>query len=165
VPHPKASEGAREPTFAEQAAEVRSGDSDVIRLDDTLVRDADLAALDDLHNTLRRINLSRTEITDAGMARIAACNKLEQLRLSSLQVTDAGIAELSGLTDLRFLHLLDMPITDAGLDRLHGLKKLESLYLDRTKVSDEGLARLLGALPDVHLHIDDHHHRLDERAH
>ncbi len=161
---PSESQSATEATLAEQAAAVRAGDRDVIRLDHTLVRDPDLAPLDGMHDRLRRINLSHTEITDAGLARIAACKKLVQLRLSSPRVTDAGMADIGGLTDLRFLHLLDMPITDAGLDQLHGLKNLESLYLDQTQVSDAGLERLLAALGDVHLHIDDHHHPLDKRG-
>ncbi len=158
-----------EPTLSEQAAAVRDGRGDTIRLDRTLVVDADLVPLDDLHDKLRRVNLSHTEITDEGLARIARCRQLEQLRISSPRVTDAGMAHVAQLSELRFLHLLDMPITDAGLDELHGLARLESLYLDRTKTSDEGLARLIGALPGVHLHVNDHHHPLDphgkEHAH
>ena len=89
---------------------------------------------------------------------------LEQLRLSSPRVTDAGLAHVATLQHLRFLHLLDMPIGDRGLEQLHGLKSLESLYLDRTDVTDDGLAKLIEALPDVHLHIDEHHHSLDPHA-
>ncbi len=159
----------RELTLAEQIAAVRNGRSDVLRLDDTVVHYADLAALAEVKARVRRINFSHSDITDAGLAQIGQLENLEQLRLASSQVTDAGMEHLAGLTKLRFLHLLDAPITDAGLDRLHGLTQLESLYLDHTQVTDAGLARLVEALPQVHLHIDDHHHRLDahgkEHAH
>jgi Leucine-rich repeat (LRR) protein len=148
-------------TFAEQAAAVREGLNDTIRVDHETVRDDELAALDAIRERLRRLNLSHTEITDAGMERIADCPHLEQLRLASPNVTDAGLAHVAKLSELRFLHLLQMPITDAGLDKLHGLPRLESLYLDGTKVTDEGLAGLVAALPNVHLHVDDHHHPLD----
>lgn len=152
---------SEEATLAQQAAAVRDGRSALIRLDHTLVRDDDLAPLAELGSKLRRINFSRTEISNDGLARICALADLEQLRLSSPRVTDAGLAHVARLKRLRFLHLLDMPISDAGLERLHGLARLESLYLDGTRVTDDGLARLVKALPDVHLHIDDHHHRLD----
>jgi Leucine-rich repeat (LRR) protein len=148
-------------TLAEQAAAVRQRRSDVIRIDRALVRDDDLALLADLKSDLRRINFSRTELTDSGLARLCELENLEQLRLSSSRITDAGLASVGQLKRLRFLHLRDMPISDAGLDYLHGLKNLESLYLDGAKVTDDGLARLIQALPNVHLHIDDHHHPLD----
>jgi hypothetical protein len=89
---------------------------------------------------------------------------LIQLRIASAKITDVGMSHLAGLAHLRYLHLLDAPITDTGLDHLHGLKSLESVYLDRTKVTDDGLARLVKALPEVHLHIDDHHHPLDKHG-
>jgi hypothetical protein len=153
-----------EPTWAQQAAAVRTGRSDVIRLDHTLLRDDDLVQLDDLKPNLRRVNLSRTQLSDRGLARLCELHGLEQLRLSSPRVTDAGMAHVAKLRQLRFLHLLDMPISDLGLDQLHGLENLESLYLDRTNVTDDGLARLIQALPNVHLHIDEHHHSLDPHA-
>jgi hypothetical protein len=153
-----------EPTLAEQAEAVREGRSDTVRLDHALVCDDDLAVLDGLEAKLRRVNLSHTEISDGGLARLCKNTQLEQLRLASSRVSDAGTESIAGLKQLRFLHLLDAPVTDAGLDRLHGLEKLESLYLDHTNVTDEGLARLIKALPQVHLHIDDHHHPLDPHA-
>ena len=141
-----------EATFAQQAAAVRG------------VTDDDLSYLDGLESKLRRVNLSRTQITDQGLARLCTMSELEQLRLSSSRITDEGITSIGRLEHLRFLHLLDLPMTDAGLDALHSLKNLESLYLDRTKVTDDGLARLVAAMPQVHLHIDDHHHALDSHA-
>jgi hypothetical protein len=153
-----------EAAFAQQAEAVREGASSQIRLDRTVVSDDDLRHLDGLESKLARLNLSQTQITDDGLARLCAMTRLEQFRLASPQITDEGLKSIARLEHLRFLHLIDMPITDAGLDELRGLKSLESLYLDGTKVTDEGLARVVKALPRVHLHIDDHHHRLDPHA-
>jgi hypothetical protein len=153
--------GLSEPSLAEQARSVRQGRSSEIRLDRTLVGDRDLESLSGLESRLRRINFSRTEITDEGLEQLSRMEKLEQLRLSSPRITDEGLACLRRLEHVRFLHLIDIPITDAGLEHLHALKSLESLYLDGTKVTDDGIQRLVTALPRVHLHVDDHHHRLD----
>ncbi len=153
--------GHSEANFAQQIEAVRDGRSSQIRLDHAVVTDHDLRQLAGLEDKVLRINLSRTEITDQGLAQISRLARLEQLRLASARIDDAGLECLAKLEHLRFLHLIDMPITDAGLNHLHGLKSLESLYLDGTKATDEGLGRLLAALPGVHLHVDDHHHRLD----
>jgi hypothetical protein len=140
---------------------VRDGQSNQIRLDHTRVTDGDLAQLDGLEDKLERINLSLTDITDAGLARISRFPRLEQLRLASSRIDDAGLTCLAELKHLRHLHLIDVPVTDAGLDHLHPLKSLESLYLDNIRATDEGIGRLVAALPDVHLHIDHAHHRVD----
>jgi hypothetical protein len=159
--------GARppsEPNLTEQVQAVRDGRSDQIRLDQALVTDDDLRQLAGLEDQLLRINCSHTEITDRGLALISRLPRLEQVRLAIPRISDAGLACLAELKQLRFLHLIDAPVTDAGLDHLHGLSNLESLYLDGTGVTDAGIERLVAALPGVHLHIDDHHHRLDPHA-
>ena len=153
-----------EPGFAAQAAAVRRGESDQIRLDHTPVDDQTLHALDGLQDKLRRINLSHSNITDAGLAQIVEMRKLIQLRLASDRLTDAGLECLVKLSELRHLHLIDAPITDAGLEWLHALKNLESLYLDGTRATDDGIGRLADGLPEVHLHIDGGHHRADSHA-
>jgi len=163
-PTPKMAGDDAEAPLAQQVATVRLGNSHQLRLDHTVVTDDDLAQLDGLEDQLLRINFSRTQISDAGLNRLAHLTKLEQLRIASPRITDAGMPLIGQLTNLRFLHLLDAPITDAGLDALHGLKRLESLYLDGTRVTDAGIARLVEAVPGVHLHLDDHHHRLDPHA-
>jgi len=150
-----------EPTLAEQIQAVRNGESNQLRLNHTLVRDQDLQGLDGLEDRLQRINFANTQITDSGLKKLAGNQNLEQLRLASPKITDDGLAALEGLEQLRFLHLLDMPITDAALTHLYRLKNLESLYLDGTRVTDAGIEQLVKQLPNVHLHLDDHHHRLD----
>jgi len=150
-----------EATLSEQSEAVRSGRSNTIRLDRTLVGDDDLKLLDGLDDKLLRVNLSRTTISDTGLAALCQFPRLEQLRLASSHISDAGLACLTGLKHLRHLHLIDAPLSDQGLDQLHALSSLDSLYLDGTRASDAGIARLVEALPRVHLHFDGGHHRQD----
>jgi hypothetical protein len=157
-------EPATELSFAEQAAAVKAGTADQIRLNETPVSDEDLDQLAGLEDHLLRLNMSHTSITDAGLAKIAAMHKLVQLRLGAPRLTDDGLALLAKLPELKHLHLIDAPITDAGLEHLHGLKNLSSLYLDNSRASNEAMGRLVEALPDVHLHFDGGHHRDDPQA-
>jgi hypothetical protein len=154
----------RESPLTAQVAAVQRGQSKWLRLDQTIVHDRDLDAIEGIEDKIERVNFSHTDLTDEGLALLCRCLNLEQLRVSSPRLTDQGMTHLAGLKKLRFLHLLDAPISDAGLEWVHGLSSLESVYLDRTRVSDEGIARLLSALPKVHLHLDDHHHALDSHA-
>jgi hypothetical protein len=153
-----------EASLSEQAQAVRDGRADTIRLDHTAVCDADLELLDGLEDKLLRVNLSRTSLTDAGLARLCRFERLEQLRVVSPDVTDAGLAPLKDLPHLRHLHLIGAPVSDAGLEHLHALSGLESLYLDGIRASDAAIARLIEALPKVHVHIDGGHHRTDHHA-
>src|SRR5690606_34312511 len=82
-PAPDQAESESEQSFARQAAAVREGRSEQIRLDEQSVSDDDLAHLAGLEDKLLRLNLSHTTITDAGLAQIARMRHLEQLRLAS----------------------------------------------------------------------------------
>jgi hypothetical protein len=155
---------ASEPSFAEQAVAVRDGQTDMIRLDHTEVRDDNLKMLAGLDDQLRRLNLSKTTVTDAGLATVCKMRRLEQLRIASKELTDAGVPELAQLEDLKHLHLIDAPLSDAGLAHLEKLTWLKSLYLDGIQASDEAIEKLIKALPDVHLHFDGGHHRHDAGA-
>jgi hypothetical protein len=152
-----------EPSFAEQAAAVRAGTSEQIRLDHTHVDDEQLGELAGLQDKLRRINLSRSVISDAGLARLAQMHRLVQLRIASPRITDSGLVELARLRELEHLHLI-APLSDAGLVHLQKLKGLSSLYLDGTEASEAGMAALVEALPGVHLHFDGGHHAGDPRG-
>jgi len=153
-----------EPSFAEQAVAVREGQSDTIRLDHTEVRDDNLKMLAGLEDHLRRLNLSKTTVSDAGLATVCKMRRLDQLRIASRELTDAGVPELAQLEDLDHLHLIGAPLSDTGLASLEKLTWLDSLYLDGIKASDEAIERLIKALPDTHIHFDGGHHRHDAGA-
>jgi hypothetical protein len=69
------------------------------------------------------------------------------VNLSGSQVTDAGLEHLKGLSQLQTLWLDGTQVTDAGLAQLKGLSKLQWLGLNDTKVTDEGVKKLQQALP------------------
>jgi len=73
---------------------------------------------------------------------------LRTLNLTSTQVTDAGLKDVATLKNLWSLHLLFCTgVTDAGLKELAGLKNLHSVYLSGTQATDAGIAELQKALP------------------
>jgi hypothetical protein len=70
-----------------------------------------------------------------------------EVNLSETQVADAGLEHLKGLTQLQDLRLQWTEVTDAGLVHLNGLTKLKWLDMNATKVTDAGVKDLQKALP------------------
>ena len=89
------------------------------------------------------VNLSGTQITDAGLAHIKGMTRLQHLHLGQTKITDAGLVHLKGLTNLQALYLGGQ-VTDAGLVHLEGLTNLQALGLRGTKVTNAGLVHLAG---------------------
>lgn len=149
--------------WANAVEEVRTGESEEIRLYKNPVSDAQLEELAGLEK-LKRINLADSAITDEGLALIAKhAPQLELLRLGSPNITDAGMSHVAEMKKLRFLHLINVPITDAGLKPLATMSWLESFYLDGGKATDEGLSELILAVPKLHFHRDQQHLPNDPR--
>ena len=72
--------------------------------------DEAVAALEKLGAKIERneqgdvgVDLSDTEITDAGLVYLKEMTKLENLELEGTQITDAGLVHLQGLTTLASL--------------------------------------------------------------
>ncbi len=99
------------------------------------INSTDLAAL-------KSLDLSCTEITDAGLAHLRALTSLLSLYLRTTPITDAGLAHLKVLTGLQSLDLGYTNITDAGLSHLEALTNLQTLELEGTKITDAGLSHL-----------------------
>ena len=118
-----------------------TGNQGHLNLSHTEVTDAGLVHLKGLPK-LGYLGLSHTQVTDAGLVHLKGLTKLGRLRLDNTQITDAGLAHLKGLTNLFHLHLADTPITDAGLESLKGMTLLHTLDLDNTEVTDDGVAEL-----------------------
>jgi len=97
------------------------------------------------------VRLSRTAVTDAGLAHLTGLTALEELDLWNTPITDAGVVHLTGLTALKRLYLNNTQITDASLVHLTGLMALERLWIYGTQVTEVGVAKLQKALPNARL--------------
>jgi len=117
------------------------GNQGRLNLSHTQVTDAGLVHLKGL-TKLGYLDLRHTQVTDAGLVHLKGLTKLGQLCLDNTQITDAGLAHLKGLTNLFHLQLADTSITDAGLESLKGMTLLTTLNLDNTEVTDDGVAEL-----------------------
>jgi hypothetical protein len=121
---------------------------------------------------LRRVNLSGTSITDAGVAHLAACDELRDVNLAWTRTGDGALRALAGKPHLHVFHS-GAGVTDDGLALLHGWpafttwssghEPLERLDFDalpsaltlRGPFTDRGLRHLRGLDGLVALDLDD----------
>lgn len=122
-------------------------------LSGTDVTDAGLVHLSDLEN-LRSLNLADglmkpSNLTDEGLQHFKNLRQLEELVLSGAKITDAGLEQLAPLKNLKRLYLFDTRITDAGLEHLEGLRELEILRVGRTAVTPEAAEQFQAKMPKL----------------
>ncbi len=86
---------------------------------------------------------------DTVAAYLAYLTEIQELDLSGTDLTDAGVKHLVGLKNLKVLDLERTGITDAGLKRLEGLPKLEELRLEGTKVTATAVLDLSRRRPEL----------------
>jgi len=122
-------------------------DLNYLDLSGTDITDAGLEKLRSMAR-LKGLALCPTRITDRGLESLAGSSRLEDLRLGGWGITDAGLKHVCGLTRLRTLVIRSAQITDAGLKHLTGLRRLERLDLIDSGVTEKGAAEFRKALPD-----------------
>lgn len=88
------------------------------------------------------VHLRGAEDADAAIEYVKAFRNLDHLDLSNSNITDAGLVKLNGHPSLTYLQLSNTAITDAGLSSLTRLPRLLRLDLDGTKITDSGLGSL-----------------------
>jgi len=110
--------------------------------------DAQVTLLAGLEPVLVWANFAGTQLTDAGLARLAGFGALRRLNLSGTAITDAGLASLAKMGELRSLNLYGTGVTDAGLKHLAALPSLERLYLWGTAVTPEAAKALQADHPE-----------------
>jgi hypothetical protein len=94
---------------------------------------------------LRRLGLSRTRVTDAGIKDLE-CHALTELRLRATHVDDEGVGPLADRFPLLSeLDLGETHVTDQAVHHLCDFQRLCEVYLDGTSVSDKGLMDLAKA--------------------
>jgi len=119
----------------------RKGRATVVDLSLTEISDAGLKHLKTIPY-LFALMLGRTEVSDAGMVHLEGHVNLKALQLTETQVTDAGLAHLTGMTELAKLELADTRVSDAGLQHVKGMTNLITLHLGETQITDAGLEHL-----------------------
>lgn len=94
---------------------------------------------------LRRLVLSKCNMTPLAVTAIAQCKELRHLALVEAGLTDAGLAPLKKLALLEHLSLSNNSrITDKGMLTVKSFERLQMLYLANTAITDKGLWELKG---------------------
>ena len=110
----------------------------------TLLRDEELICFQNYtyKDKILPVSLNHTSITGTGLKYLRTPN-VTILDLSATNLTDAGFAELVKLDNIEKLALQDTNITIAKIRKLKKMKNLQSLYLDNCKnISPEVVAEL-----------------------
>lgn len=113
------------------------------------VGDEQLGLLAPIAPELEWLNLGRTKVTDAGLAKLQGLKNLKRLYLDRTGITDAGVANISGLAQLEYLNLYGSKVGDGSVDHLKKLSGLKKLYVWQTGISSNGVAALRAALPNA----------------
>ena len=99
--------------------------------------DSMIACLKGIHG-LVKLNLTASQITDAGVVELGRHKSLKRLDLGACKrITDQGVAHLASLTDLERLNLRAIKLTPASLAPLVNLRHLKALSLDREALNDD----------------------------
>ena len=91
---------------------------------------------------LEALNLSRTRVTDAGLAALplSRFTRLTDLALSQTKIGDLGFQQIAQCRSLKRLTLIGTHLDDTALRHLAQLQGLKQLILDSTDITDAGLA-------------------------
>jgi Leucine-rich repeat (LRR) protein len=93
--------------------------------------------------TLKRLDLSFTYVTDRGIEQLRKLRQLEDLRLDTAEfITDSAMSYLRANQALRRLVLRGSDITDVGMPYIAGITGLRSLDMSFTMLGDVGLESL-----------------------
>jgi mono/diheme cytochrome c family protein len=110
--------------------------------------DAHLALLAPLAPLMAELNLSRTAVTDGGIATLRAMPALNCLRLDGTTTGDAAVATiLDRAPNVQALHLVGTAVTDATAVRLAAHQPLIRVYVWGTGVTPNALQELREARP------------------
>ena len=124
--------------------------------------------------TLQKLDLRNSNVTDRHMAKLAGLSMLESLNLEETSVSDTGLSWLAGATylrelwadgshigrealrcfpELRLLSLGGDDVNDSSVNYILECQKLKTLYLDRSGISEAGFLTLCKHRTVTHLDL------------
>jgi YHS domain-containing protein len=113
------------------------------------IGDEQMKTLAGLEPVLVWLNLSRTAVSDAGLAALAPFGELRRLNLSRTGIGDAGVKALAALAKLEVLNLYGTKVGDGALEALAELPSLKRVYVWQTGLSAEACEKLRQARPGL----------------
>lgn len=133
------------------------GQDDLRRLEvsGTAVTSAGLAHLKDLKN-LEILNVCLTAVDDDGLAYLSALTKMRRMVVCASKITGSGFRHLQGMKQIESINLHSSPASDAGLEAIGQLTNLRRLEIVHSKVTDAGLKHLAGLVNLRQLHVASH---------
>ena len=114
-----------------------------LELSGTAVTSAGLVHLKNLKN-LEILNVCLTAVDDRGFENLAGLTKMRRMVVCSSKITGSGFRHLRGMTQLESINLHSSPASDAGLEAIGQLTNLRRLEIVHTNVTDAGLKHLAG---------------------
>ena len=115
--------------------------------------DAGLDALAPIADKIASLDIARSKVTDAGLAKLAAMKNLKELHLEGTAIGDAGLDHLKGLAELEYLNLYGTKVTDAGIAKLAEVKSLKKLFVWQTAVTTAGAKALEAKIPGLVVNV------------
>jgi hypothetical protein len=73
------------------------------------------------------------------------------LNITRTKIGDAGLAKLKNLVGLKKLFISFIPLTDASVAVVKGFTQLETLYMQGTNISKAGKDAIVAALPGARI--------------
>lgn len=112
------------------------------------INDDDLKVLHLIAQHLVILDLTNSEVTDAGLDNLQKFPNLKKLTLeNSKKVSSEGVRKLENIVSLEHLNLVGVSLDDSALDSIGKMESLLEVYLFRTGVSDGAVNNLKTARP------------------
>lgn len=118
----------------------------------TAVTSAGLIHLKELTN-LERLNVCLTACDDRGFEHLAGMTRMKRMTICASKITGSGFAHLQGMKQIESINLHSAPASDAGLEAIGKLTSLKRLEVVHTNVTDAGLKHLAGMVNLQQLHV------------
>ncbi|MCE9561005.1 MAG: SMP-30/gluconolactonase/LRE family protein [Planctomycetes bacterium] len=126
-----------------------------LELSGTAVTSAGLVHLKELKN-LEILNVCLTAVSDDGFEHLAGLTKMKRMVVCASKITGSGFKHLAGMKEIESINLHSSPASDAGLEAIGKLTNLRRLEIVHTAVTDAGLKHLANLVNLRQLHIASH---------
>ena len=123
-----------------------------LELSGTAVTSAGLIHLKEL-TKLERLSVCLTACDDRGFEHLAGMTRMKRMTICASKITGSGFAHLQGMQQIESINLHSAPASDAGLEAIGKLTSLKRLEVVHTNVTDAGLKHLAGMVNLQQLHV------------